>query len=122
MGLTIIDSLDTIILMDLPEPYFAAREWIKHELRCGSCTVVLHHSYYVGALTVCAIIYCRFDANKDINVFETNIRVVGGLLGAYELSGDDLFLHKAAELAERLLIAFNTCVWCYLPLQLMHGS
>ncbi len=43
-----------------------------------------------------------------MNVFETNIRVVGGLLGAYELTGDALFLNKSMELADVLLVAFNT--------------
>ncbi len=52
----------------------------------------------------------RFDHQVNINLFETNIRVVGGLLGAFELSGDRMFLHKAADLAERLLVAFNTYV------------
>jgi hypothetical protein len=42
-------------------------------------------------------------------LFETTIRVVGGLLGAHELSGDKLFLDKALELADRMLIAFNRC-------------
>ncbi len=42
-------------------------------------------------------------------MFETTIRVVGGLLGAHELSGDKLFLDKALELADRMLIAFNRC-------------
>jgi mannosyl-oligosaccharide alpha-1,2-mannosidase len=51
---------------------------------------------------------CRFDEQEDINVFETNIRVVGGLLGAYELSRDSLFLDKARELVDRLMIAFDT--------------
>jgi hypothetical protein len=35
---------------------------------------------------------------------------VGGLLGAYELSRDKLFLDKARELVDRLMIAFDTCV------------
>ena len=51
---------------------------------------------------------CRFDYQEDVNLFETNIRIVGGLLGAFELSGDQLFLDKATELATRMLIAFDT--------------
>lgn len=42
-------------------------------------------------------------------LFEVNIRILGGLLSAYYLSGgDDAFLHKAEQLGERLLPAFNT--------------
>ena len=36
------------------------------------------------------------DFNKDVHasVFETTIRVLGGLLSAYVLSGDEVFLDK----------------------------
>lgn len=50
----------------------------------------------------------NFDVNYDASVFETTIRCVGGLLSAYDLSGDGMFLNKATELADRLLPAFNT--------------
>jgi hypothetical protein len=33
MALTIVDSLDAMIIMDLPEAYFAAREFVRNELR-----------------------------------------------------------------------------------------
>lgn len=36
-----------------------------------------------------------FSGNRDINLFETTIRVLGGLLSTYHLSGDELFLDKA---------------------------
>jgi hypothetical protein len=49
-----------------------------------------------------------FDRNYDASVFETTIRCVGGLLSAYDLSGEGVFLKKATDLAERLLPAFNT--------------
>lgn len=35
-------------------------------------------------------------------------RVVGGLLSAYDLSGDKIFLEKAKDIADRLLPAWNT--------------
>ena len=35
-------------------------------------------------------------------------RVLGGLLSAYELSGDEMLLDKAVEIAERLMPAFDT--------------
>ena len=37
------------------------------------------------------------DVNKDVNLFECTIRVLGGLLSAYHLSEDDMFLHKAVS-------------------------
>lgn len=40
--------------------------------------------------------------------FETVIRYFGGLLSAYALSGRQVLLHKADELAQRLLPVFRT--------------
>ena len=39
---------------------------------------------------------------------ETTIRVLGGLLSCYSLTGDGMFLQKASDLGERLLPAFQT--------------
>jgi len=36
--------------------------------------------------------------NRDVNLFEVTIRVLGGLLAAYHLSGDILFLNKAVSI------------------------
>lgn len=38
-----------------------------------------------------------FDKNQDVNLFEITIRVLGGLLSAYHLTGDDLFKEKAVS-------------------------
>lgn len=38
-----------------------------------------------------------FSKNVDVNLFETTIRVLGGLLSTYHLSGDQLFLDKAVS-------------------------
>lgn len=42
------------------------------------------------------------------SVFEMTIRGLGGLLGAYALSGQQIFLDNAHRLADTLLHAFNT--------------
>lgn len=39
--------------------------------------------------------YLKFDVNREVNLFEVTIRVLGGLLSAFHLSGDKLFLSKA---------------------------
>lgn len=83
LGLMIIDSLDTLLLMNLTTEYNEAREWVATKL----------------------------DFNKDqkVNVFETTIRILGGLLSAYHLSNNDkIYLEKAVDLGDRLLYAFNT--------------
>lgn len=44
------------------------------------------------------------DRYKDVNLFETTIRVLGGFLSAYHLSDDSLFLDKAVSNIKRKLI------------------
>jgi len=42
-----------------------------------------------------------------VSTFETTIRNLGGLLSAYGLTQDRMFLDKAKELGRRLLHAFQ---------------
>lgn len=49
-----------------------------------------------------------FNINRNVNLFETTIRVMGGLLSAYHLSGDAMFLRKAEELGTILLAGFKS--------------
>ena len=44
----------------------------------------------------------------QVSVFETAIRVFGGLLSAYDLSKDPVFLEKATDIGDRLMRAFGT--------------
>lgn len=47
--------------------------------------------------------HLNFDVNRDVNLFEVTIRVLGGLLGAYHLSADRLFLDKAVCIYYKVL-------------------
>lgn len=82
LGLTLVDSLDTMIMMNLKQEFDEAREWVRTEL--------------------------RFDVNRDVNLFETTIRVLGGLLSTFHLTKDKLFLEKAEELGDRLMGSFES--------------
>mmetsp|Transcript_13337 Transcript_13337/g.28962 ORF Transcript_13337/g.28962 Transcript_13337/m.28962 type:complete len:725 (+) Transcript_13337:382-2556(+) len=82
MGTTLVDSLDTLWLMDLKEEFWAGRDWVRDNL---------DHDH-VGM----------------VSVFETTIRSLGGLLAAYDWSGDDAFLAKADDLGKRLFKAFDS--------------
>lgn len=82
LGLTLIDSLDTMWILGLNEEFTEAKRWVEQEL--------------------------SFSKNTDVNLFETTIRVLGGLLSTYHLTGDKLFLDKAKDLGSRLMPAFNT--------------
>lgn len=50
----------------------------------------------------------NFDKNIDAKIFEVNIRILGGLLSMYELSGNPKVLEKAVDFADRMLPAFDT--------------
>lgn len=97
LGATLIDSLDTLYIMGLDEQFQRAREWVANSL--------------------------DFNKNYEASVFETTIRVVGGLLSAYDLSEDKLFLEKARDIADRLLPAWNTPSGIpYNIINLAHGN
>ncbi|SMR57466.1 unnamed protein product [Zymoseptoria tritici ST99CH_3D1] len=80
---TLVDSLDTLWIMDLKEEFKEA---------------------------VDSIVQIDFTATtqKSINVFETTIRYLGGFLSAYDLSDDKRLLDKSLELADMLYAAFDT--------------
>lgn len=99
MGWIIIDALDTMMLMNMSSRVSHAREWLAKDL--------------------------SWDQDQDVNTFETTIRMMGGLLAAHYLSnefpdlaplqdddpgapGEDLYLEKAVDLADRLLSAFES--------------
>ncbi|XP_023521335.1 alpha-mannosidase I MNS4-like [Cucurbita pepo subsp. pepo] len=92
-ALTLIDSLDTLALLGDREQFAASVEWIGKNL--------------------------RFDINKTVSIFETTIRVLGGLLSAHLIASDhttgmkvasyeNQLLDLAEDLARRLLPAFDT--------------
>ncbi|CAN0880422.1 Mannosyl-oligosaccharide 1,2-alpha-mannosidase MNS1 [Linum grandiflorum] len=97
LGATLIDALDTLYIMGLDEQFQRAREWVANSL--------------------------DFNKDYDASVFETTIRVVGGLLSAYDLSGDKVFIEKAKDIADRLLPAWDTPTGIpYNTINLEHGN
>lgn len=94
VGYTIVDTLDTLLLMGLQEEYAKARDWVRDEL--------------------------NLDQSGKFNVFETTIRILGGLLSAQALctqhpqamllcdEGDaQMYLERAVMLGDRLKPAFE---------------
>jgi mannosyl-oligosaccharide alpha-1,2-mannosidase len=101
IGFTVVDTLDTIIIMGLEDEYAHARRWIVQKL--------------------------SFDQEVSVNLFETSIRVLGGLLSSHYLTskraplgiplsrrvgvvarkaGDALYKNLARDLGNRLFGAF----------------
>lgn len=50
----------------------------------------------------------NMDVDNKGSVFELTIRYLGGLLSAYALTEDRVFLEKAEDIGSRLVKAFNT--------------
>lgn len=84
-GATLVDALDTLWIMGMKDEFAAAVEEVKK-------------------------IDFTTSVRDDIPLFETVIRYLGGLLGAYDVSSQKYpsLLEKAEELAEILIGAFDT--------------
>ncbi|CAO2656465.1 Nn.00g052680.m01.CDS01 [Neocucurbitaria sp. VM-36] len=80
---TLIDALDTLYIMGFEEEFSSA----------------------IGDIERIDFGYTELP---QVNVFETTIRHLGGLLSSYELSGDKRLLNKAREVGEMLHHAFDT--------------
>lgn len=50
----------------------------------------------------------QFDLDMEVQNFEVSIRILGGLISAYELDGDKHFLELAIDLGSRLQKAFQS--------------
>ncbi len=81
LGLSLVEALDTLWMMELDEEFQEGVDWVKTSL--------------------------DFNIDGESQVFETNIRLVGGLLSAHLASGDPVLLDKAKDLADRLMKAFE---------------
>ena len=80
--MTPLDAFDTMLLMGLEEEAAEAKALILEGL--------------------------SFDHDFPVQVFEVTIRLLGGLLTAYQMDGDPRFLELATDLADRLLPAFES--------------
>lgn len=97
LGATIVDALDTAMIMGLDDIVGEAGSWVETHLNN------------------------RIQQKGQVNLFETTIRVVGGLLSAYHLSGGgngtlpkfkgpepNVYLDRAKNLADHLMYAFTS--------------
>lgn len=80
--MTPVDALDTMMIMGLTDEAARTREEIARHL--------------------------SFDHDIEVKNFEITIRLLGGLLSAYQLSGDRRLLNLADDLGRRLLPAFES--------------
>jgi len=80
--MTPVDALDTLILMHLDAEAERARSLIVNDL--------------------------SLDCDTYVKNFEITIRLLGGLLSGYQLTGDHRLLSLAEDLGRRLLPVFNS--------------
>ena len=80
--MTPVDALDTLILMKFDGDAAKTKELIVNNL--------------------------SFDRDIYVKNFEVTIRLLGGLLSSYQLTGDKRLLQLSEDLGNRLLSAFNS--------------
>ncbi len=80
--MTPVDAFDTMMLMGLKEEAAEAKEVILARL--------------------------SFNEDMEIQTFEITIRLLGGLLSAFQIDGDKRFLSLAEDLGNRLLPEYNS--------------
>ncbi|OHS94442.1 Mannosyl-oligosaccharide 1,2-alpha-mannosidase MNS2 [Tritrichomonas foetus] len=79
-GLTIVDSLTTLYIMNLTDEYQKAREFVANDFR----------------------------PNGSWSLFEFIIRFIGGFISIYQLTNDKLYLDKAVECADAVFPLFDS--------------
>jgi mannosidase alpha-like ER degradation enhancer 2 len=80
--ITQVDALDSLVLLGFKAEADETRE-------------------YIGA-------HLSFDRDVSVKVFEIVIRMLGGLLSSYQMTGDSRLLALAQDLGDRLLPAFDS--------------
>jgi ER degradation enhancer, mannosidase alpha-like 2 len=80
--MTPVDALDTMIVMGMDDEATKTREYIVKNL--------------------------SFDHDMYVKNFEITIRMLGGLLSSYQMTGDKRLLSLAQDLGNRLLPAFKS--------------
>jgi Glycosyl hydrolase family 47 len=79
-GLSIVEALDTLYVMGLDDELARCVRWIGDHL--------------------------DFDVDGEVQMFETVIRMVGGLLAGYHATGERMLLERARDVAGRVLPCF----------------
>ncbi len=80
-GLSIIEALDTLYVMELDDELHACVEWLRD--------------------------HTDFDVDGVVQMFEAVIRMVAGFLSGYYATGERFMLDASRDLADRLLPCFT---------------
>jgi hypothetical protein len=80
-GLSIIEALDTLYVMELDDDLRDCVEWLRSHI--------------------------DWDVDGDVQMFEAVIRMVAGLIAGYYATKERFMLDAARDLADRLLVCFT---------------
>jgi hypothetical protein len=80
-GLSIIEALDTLYVMELDDELDACVSWLRANV--------------------------EFDVDGSVQMFEAVIRMVAGLISGFYATGEWFLLDAARDLADRLLVCFT---------------
>ena len=83
LGASMVDAMSTLHLMEMEEEFARAKDWVREKMDPSK------------------------GGDQDISFFETVIRLLGGLVSAYDLSGDKALLDIAEDLGDRLVGVFD---------------
>eukprot|EP01083_Nonionella_stella_P086024 238726_1 len=81
MGLQVIDAMDTLVILGMDKEFDRCKAWVLNNLNAAEL--------------------------GEVGLFETTIRVIGGLLSAHTLKPDPALLGKAQDIANRIRFAFS---------------
>jgi len=84
MAVTAVDSISTMALMGLKQPLQDVKVYISS-----------------------SEFEAKLKGDHMVSTFETTIRILGGLLSAYDLTNEDIYLSRAKLLGDGLLEAFQ---------------
>lgn len=84
MEATAVDSISTMAIMNLKGPLKEVKEHLSSD-----------------------VFKKKLTQDRMVSTFETTIRILGGLLGAYDLTKDGIYLERAKLLGNGLLNAFQ---------------
>lgn len=108
----LIDGLDTLWLAGLKSEFRRAVEWLENRERDDAAKLNLDSAALNSTQDMTSDGVGMFAVDMNVNLFETIIRQLGGLLSAFELSGRQhgILLRLSESLAKRLVKAFPaTC-------------
>lgn len=80
LSMTLIDSIDTLLLAGFHKEANESKMWILDNF--------------------------RIETQQNVNIFELNIRVLGGLLSAYQMTGDEDYKIFAEYVASKIVQTF----------------